>query len=43
MCFKSSKLHDIKNGQVQDKKFKRTVDVSIKKLFRKWEGETLSK
>ena len=33
----------LRNGQVQDKKFKRTLDVSIKKLCRKWEGGTLSK
>ena len=33
----------LRNGKVKYKKFKRTFEVSIKTLCRKWEGETLFK
>ena len=33
----------LRNSKVQDKKFKRTFEIPIKTLYRKWEGETLSK
>ena len=33
----------LRNGKVKDKKFKRTLEVSTKRLCRRWEGENLSK
>ena len=43
MCFESSKLPEIKNCKVKNKKFEKTFEVSIKTLYRKWEGENLLK
>ena len=33
----------LRNGKVQDKKFKKTFEVPMKTVCRKWEEETLSK
>ena len=42
MHFDSSKLSEIKKWQIKNKKFRKTVEVSIKTICRKWEGELLS-